>query len=292
MGRYWRFNAGYYWYEAPIERQALLIELFAEVAGDMVAVEEMKTWLLKQKQTNDWKSTKATAEACYALLLKGSDMLETSPVKITLGGKTLDPCQEGSLAPEAGTGYFKMSWSGGEIIPEMGHVKVTASSGHTSWGALYWQYFEQLDKITPQVTPLQLEKQLFIEEATPSGIVIRPIVEGSTIGVGDKIVVRITLRVDRSMEYVHMKDMRASAFEPTTTLSGYRWQGGLGYYESPRDAAVNFFFDYLQKGTYVFEYKLFASHAGEFSNGITTIQCMYAPEFTSHSQGVRVIIKE
>jgi hypothetical protein len=107
----------------------------------------------------------------------------------------------------------------------------------------------------------------------------------------DKVKVRVELRVDRDMEYVHMKDMRAATFEPLATLSGYKWQDGLGYYESPRDAAMNFFFDYLRKGTYVFEYELYTTHAGDYSNGITTIQCMYAPEFSSHSEGIRVIVE-
>ncbi|MCK7532284.1 MAG: hypothetical protein MZV63_15260 [Marinilabiliales bacterium] len=102
---------------------------------------------------------------------------------------------------------------------------------------------------------------------------------------GDRIKVRIELRVDRNMEFVHMKDMRASGFEPENVFSQYKWQDGLGYYEATKDAATNFFFDWLPKGTYVFEYALRVTHTGNFSNGITTIQCMYAPEFTSHSEG-------
>ena len=94
------------------------------------------------------------------------------------------------------------------------------------------------------------------------------------------------------MEYVHMKDMRASCLEPINVLSEYKWQDGLGYYESTKDASTNFFFSYLPKGTYVFEYPLFVTHAGNFSNGITNIQCMYAPEFSSHSEGVRISVVE
>ncbi|HRX95898.1 MAG TPA: hypothetical protein P5514_03045, partial [Bacteroidales bacterium] len=154
-----------------------------------------------------------------------------------------------------------------------------------------WQYFEDLDKITPHETPLSLKKQLFVERNTPSGPVIEPLTEGTGLKVGDKVKVRIELRVDRDMEFVHMKDMRASAFEPVNVLSGYRYQDGLGYYESTLDASTNFFFDYLRKGTYVFEYPLVASQKGDFSNGITSIQCMYAPEFASHSEGVRVTVE-
>jgi uncharacterized protein YfaS (alpha-2-macroglobulin family) len=90
------------------------------------------------------------------------------------------------------------------------------------------------------------------------------------------------------MEYVHLKDMRASCFEPVNVLSGYRYQGGLGYYEATKDASTNFFIGWLPQGTYVFEYPLRVTHEGNFSNGITSIQCMYAPEFSSHSEGIRV----
>jgi uncharacterized protein YfaS (alpha-2-macroglobulin family) len=62
----------------------------------------------------------------------------------------------------------------------------------------------------------------------------------------------------------------------------------LGYYEATKDASTNFFIGWLPQGTYVFEYPLRVTHEGNFSNGITSIQCMYAPEFSSHSEGIRV----
>jgi hypothetical protein len=192
---------------------------------------------------------------------------------------------------EAGTGYFKKTIDGSKVNPQMGNMSVTISSpsgkGHVgaSWGGVYWQYFEDLDKITTASTPLKLVKKLFLETNTDRGPVITPVNDGEKLKVGDKIKVRVELRVDRDMEYVHMKDMRASCMEPVNVLSSYKWQGGLGYYESTKDASTNFFFSYLRKGTYVFEYPLFVTHIGNFSNGITTIQCMYAPEFTSHSEG-------
>lgn len=293
FGMYWKENSGgYYWYQAPIETQALLIEVFDEVADDRAAVEEMRIWLLKQKQTQDWKTTKATAEACYALLLRGSDLLASDAlVTVTVGNETIDPANMDDVKVEAGTGYFKTSWPGKAVTPEMGNVTVEKKDDGVAWGALYWQYFEQLDKITTHETPLKLEKQLFRQENTASGPVLKPINEGAKLQPGDLLKVRIELRVDRNMEYVHMKDMRAAGFEPINVLSGYRYSSGLGYYESTRDASTNFFFSYLNKGTYVFEYPLRVTHEGGFSNGITTIQCMYAPEFTSHSEGIRVTVE-
>jgi uncharacterized protein YfaS (alpha-2-macroglobulin family) len=296
QGMYYKDAArSWWWYEAPVERQALLIEAFDEAGKDAATADDLRTWLLKNKQTNNWESTKATAEACYALLLRGTNWLSsTTDVSIDLGGTAIS--SQGNKT-EAGTGYFKTIIEGSKVRPAMGNIALTvkqsdAGSTLPTWGSVYWQYFEDLDKITTAATPLQLSKKLFIEKNTATGPVLTPVNEGGQIKVGDKIKVRIELRVDRDMEYVHMKDMRASSFEPVNVLSQYKWQGGLGYYETTKDASTNFFFSYLRKGTYVFEYTLFAQLPGNYSNGITSIQCMYAPEFSSHTEGVRVNVEK
>mgnify|MGYP001768577668 FL=1 len=189
----------------------------------------------------------------------------------------------------------------------MGEVTVTTSGTGTAWGALYWQYFEDMDRVTPAATPLRLEKKLFREVNTPSGPVLEPL--SAALATGDKLVARIVVTCDRDLEFVHMKDLRASTLEPgqqevqpsrwatgresggsSGQLSGYRYQDGLGYYQSMTDQAAGFFFDRLPKGTYVFEYPLKVNAAGDCSNGITVIQCHYAPEFSAHSEGVRIRI--
>lgn len=293
FGMYWKDNRrGYFWNQAPIETQVLMIEAFDEVMNDDESVELLKMWLLKQKQTQDWKTTKATADACYALLLKGTNLLSTeNTVSITVGDKILDPTNDANFKTEAGTGYFKKAWSGVEVTPKMGSITVTKTNDGVAWGAAYWQYFEDLDKITFADTPLKLEKELFIEVSSNSGKQLQRITAETPIKVGDKVIVRVELGSDRDLEFVHLKDMRASGFEPINVLSSYKYQDGLGYYESTKDAATNFFISYLRKGTYVFEYELRANISGQFSNGITQVQCMYAPEFTAQSSGTKVIIE-
>ncbi|MFN2438027.1 MAG: alpha-2-macroglobulin family protein, partial [Chitinophagaceae bacterium] len=301
LGMYWKENSygrSWFWWYAPIETQALLIEAFSEISNDQKTVDDLKTWLIKNKQTNNWLTTKATADACYAMLLQGTDWLVNQPTVTIKTGNTSFSNKEKEA--EAGIGYFKKTIPGNFIKPEMGNIVIDVNQSKTSnleqnnmpsWGAAYWQYFEDLDKITTASTPLQLNKKLFIEKNTDRGPVLTPVEEGFGLQVGDKLKVRIELRVDRDMEYVHMKDMRASALEPVNVLSGYKWQGGLGYYETTKDAATSFFFNYLRKGTYVFGYPLLVTHAGTFSNGITTIQCLYAPEFSAHSEGVRLSVE-
>lgn len=290
IGMYWNAPRGYFWYELPIESQALMIEVFSELTKDQDSIDEMKIWLLLNKQTNSWNTTKGTSAAIYALLLNGGAMnLETVYPAMEIGGKRLDIA---ALKPEAGTGYFKTSYSGKDIKPEMSAIKVKNNAQVVNWGGAYYQYYEQMDKIQSfKATPLTIEKSYNIVHKGDRGETMTPVGPGQKIKVGDKIRVRTIIRVDRPMEFVHLKDMRPAGTEPLNTISGYRYKNGLGYYESTKDVATHFFMDYLPKGTYVFEYDIRASLKGDFSTGISTIQCMYAPEFSSHGKGERMKIE-
>ena len=289
-GMYWKSNlTGWYWYQAPVETQALLIEAFNEITGDTEAVEAMKVWLLKNRQTHQWNSTKATTKAVYALMNTGKSWIDAEKgVSVKIGGQAIDL---NTPSAQSGSGYVKMAWNREEIRPEMGKVEVQKTSPGVAWGAMYWQYFEDLDKITPAETGIAFKKKLYLKKNAETGPVLREITEATPIELGDLVTVRLEISVDRNMEFVHIKDMRASGFEPVNVLSGYRWKDGFGYYESTRDLATNFFADYMRKGTYVFEYDLRANNAGNFSNGITQMQNMYAPELSAHSEGIRVEIK-
>jgi len=287
MGMYWRdLERSWWWYRAPIETQAMMIEAFDEVSNDTQAVEDCKVWLLKQKQTQDWRTTKATADAIYGLLVRGTNLLASDAlVEVSLAGRAITPEKV-----EAGTGFYEERFQGSEIQPAMGHVTVKKTDEGVSWGSVHWQYLEDLSKVTPyEGTPLQLKKTLFIKDTTRQGQVLRAI-EGP-LAVGDELVVRIELRVDRDMEYVHMQDQRGSGTEPVNVLSQYRFQDGLGYYQSTRDTATHFFMDYLPKGVYVFEYSTRIQLRGRYQTGIASIQCMYAPEFNSHSQGFELEVR-
>lgn len=292
MGMFWKKEGyGYFWYEAPIERQALLIEAFNTITKDQKSVEQMQLWLLKQKQTQNWPTTKSTTEAVYALLLNNTQLENTNGVKLTMGDWSYTEGDK-SMQAEAGTGYIKKAWKGSEVTEDMATIKIDKSSNGPAWGGLYWQYLENLDKVSHSDDQnFSIQKKLYKVEIGDRGEVLVPITENSPLKVGDKVRVRTEIRCDRDMEYVHLKDMRASAFEPVNVLSQYKHQDGLWYYEVTGDAATNFFIDYLPKGTYVFEYTLIATMAGTYSNGITTIQCMYAPEFTSHSEGIQVTVQ-
>ncbi len=286
MGMFWRETEhSWWWYRAPIETQAIMIEAFDEVMKDEQAVDDCQVWLLKQKQTQCWKTTKSTADAIYALLQRGNDLLASDKiVQVKLTDMVVKP-----TSVEPGTGFYEKIYDGSQVESTFADITVIKEDKGIAWGGVFFQYFEDMSKVTSHKTNLSLEKKLFVKKNSKKGPEIHP-VKGA-LEVGDLVTVRITLRVDRDMEFVHMKDHRGSGLEPVNVLSNYKFQDGLMYYEATKDTASHFFIDYLPKGTYVFEYELRVQLKGRYQTGFANIQCMYAPEFSSHSESIWLEVK-
>lgn len=289
-GMYWKENtASWRNSSTPVENQALLIEAFSKVLKDQEAVEEMKIWLLQNKRTNHWATTKSTTEAAYALLMQGQELSEINDgTLIKVGNKPIDTEKLKETKVEAGTGYLKVNWKAEEVEKGLAEIQIKNENSTAGYGGAYWQYFEDLDKIQENTeSPLNIEKELYLNKANNQ---LQKITSKTPLKLGDLVTVRLVVRSQADMDFIHLKDMRASGFEPTDVLSEYKYQDGTAYYQSTRDAATHFFFDSLRKGTYVLEYTVRANNAGEFSNGITLIESMYAPEFSGHTKGIRVEI--
>ena len=251
-GMYWK-QAAWDWHSSTIETASMVIELASEYnqqnnsAERTKAMDAIKTWLILNKQTNNWKTSIKTANACYALLLNGTDWLkQQKTVQIALGKKVINSSDEKTTA---GTGYFEKRIDGSIVDTTMGAIKVTTQTlnagaqknNQPAWGAIYWQYFEDYDKITEASSPLNIQKKLMIEKITDKGKELVPVDLNNPLKVGDKVVVRMLIKTDREMEYLHLKDMRAAGMEPVNILSGYKWQDGMGYYENTTDISSNFF---------------------------------------------------
>ncbi|NDV67622.1 hypothetical protein D0T66_01760 [Dysgonomonas sp. 25] len=284
-GMYWPNNKDKQFASGiAVVNHTFYMEALRETGATDKEMDLMKQWLVKQKQVQVWNTTHGTINAIYALLATGTNWLdgESKPSAIQIGKQVID-----TKNSALGTGYVKTSWDKAEISPDMATVKVTKEGEQPAYGALYWQYYEDLNKIEANKTNLNVEKQLY--KATNSGLV--SITESNPLQVGDKVTIRLTVRVDNDIDFVHLKDMRAPCFEPVESVSSSKWNEGTIYYQETRDASTNLFFDRLRKGTYVFEYSVYVNRTGTYSNGITTIQSLYAPEFTSHTKGITVTVK-
>ena len=289
-GMYWKQNrAGWYWYQAPIETHAMIIEAFEEILDDPKSIEELKIWLLQQKRTSDWKTTKATAAATYALLMSGTKFTDLDDsVQFTMN--TPQAQQKMDAAPrEVGTGYLKSTWSATEVSKDVAKLTINNTGTTVGYGGMYWQYFEDLDKIEKgEEQILNLNKKLFLVNDQDATAPLEEITSDTALDLGETVRVQLTIKTLSNMEFVHLKDMRASGLEPVGVLSKHTYQDGISYYQSTRDVATHFFFDALPQGTYVIEYDMRVNNKGSFSNGISTIQSMYAPEFSGNTAGMRI----
>lgn len=292
---YWKEERNnYYWHANNFETHTLLMEAIDEITKDEKVVESLKTWLLLNKETNQWESTVATASACYAVLMYGNKTIKASGnITVMLGNETFTTNNDlGSL------GYLKQSIVIEKLNANSSSIKIQKGLNNdtvpkvASYGAVYVQSLQHINAISADYdNPFNLTKKLFVEKNINGKETLVPVAENEELSIGDKLVVQLTLRSNKNMNYVHVKDMRACATEPANVLSSYKWQDGLGFYESTQDAATNFFIDYLPKGTYVFTYPVFVTHTGTYSIGIATAQCMYAPKYSSQTEGNNLRVK-
>ncbi|WP_321333130.1 alpha-2-macroglobulin family protein [uncultured Bacteroides sp.] len=285
QGMHFAFNESpYVWNSLRVPAHVAVMEAFEEVSNDSIALEEMKLWLLKQKQTQQWSSPVATVDAVYALLLRGSNLLENQgKIRIILGDKEMD-----FQKANQGIGYMQKVIIDAKTIEKASGIRVEKSDKGIAWGAVYAQYREDMDKVVQQGKELNVEKKLYVEHIVKNTKQLNLITSGSKLLVGDKVVVRLTIRLNRPMDFVQLKDQHASCFEPVSNISGYRWNSGIGYYVDVKDASTNFFFNSLKKGVYVLEYVYRVNRAGMYEAGLAAIQSAYAPEYASHSASTKV----
>ncbi|MCL2512022.1 MAG: hypothetical protein FWF09_08230, partial [Bacteroidales bacterium] len=281
-GKYWRTQQGS-GSASDIALSTLMVEVYNEVLNNKDAANDVLTWLLRNKRTNDWTTPVATADAVYALVSSSPTSLEPAQVSLKIGSETITPEKQ-----EAGTGYFQVVYNKGDIKPDMRTITVTSAQDKQVWGGAYLQYRSAIDKVKgDKNAPLAVTRDLFKRNGTQW----EPITDNTPLKVGDKVTVRLTIKANRDFDFVHIRDMRAASFEPVEQTSGYVWNHQLGYYRSVRDAVVNLFLDHLPRGTWTLEYELFVTQVGTFSNGYASIQCFYAPEFSGVSDGGKVKVE-
>jgi uncharacterized protein YfaS (alpha-2-macroglobulin family) len=287
MGMYWPENiSGWYWYKSPVETQAAIIEAYYKVSGNLSAIREQQIWLMRQKQTQSWASTRSTADACFAILNYNQSLSSKQSVSMSLGTKKIEP-----QVKQAGTGYYTVKVPGSEVTNEMGNVTIKAETSDFAYGALHWQYFEYIDKVQKQSVGLSIIKNLYVYRTINGKQEKWHLGNSETLRVGDVLEVVMVINSDRDLEFVHVKDLRASGTEPADVLSEYHWKNGIGYYQVTRDVSSNFFIDYMPKGNHRISYLLYVQQAGEYSSGIATAQCMYAPEFIANSESTRLKVE-
>ena len=300
IGMYWPKK--YFSFESHIATHANIMAAFAEIDQNEEMIDQLRVWLLTQKQTNSWENSASTADAIYALLMRGSDWFaEGKEVTLRFGNTPIST--EGGVA---GTGFIQRRWNANEVTQEMQQLTVNNPTNHLVWGGLFRQYFVPIDEVKSDESGFTIKRELFVETVTDKGKVLVPVgsalrqAQGpkdvepveTPLKVGDKLTVKITFTSQQDMSYVFVKDLRAAGFEPIEQISRYEYNDRMSYYQSNTDTNMEFFIERLPKGTHQLEYSMFVTKEGYLNNGYALIQCQYAPEFSAYSDGMRVKVGE
>lgn len=277
MGRYFDTSkARYSWGSYRIPTQVVAIEALSGILKEPLAIAEMKQWLLKQKQMQVWDNPVATADAVYAFL-SGDDnrLAENSTMKAEIAGTAV-------VTPDDALGYVRRSFSGNEVGARQ--IEIVHTGAGIGWGAVYAQCLEDMDKLqSAKGNGLKINRTYYKDGKEVSS--------KTDLHVGDELTVRLTVRADRDMDFVQIKDTRAACMEPKEALSGYRHSDATGYYQVMRDTSAEFFIDKLKKGTVQIEYKVYIDRSGTYQTGIATVQSAYAPEFAGYGKSLSVTVR-
>lgn len=278
---------GMYW-TSKVSEHVVIMEAFNEINPDEQLLNEMKVWLLNNKRTNMWENAQSTVDAVYALFwdkTTGPQDYKTTSVEVMRHGNTglvIDIKNDNNFSD-----FMNQYYWDSESMKDIKEIKIVNKSDNLIWGGLFRQYFVSLDEVRKHESPLNVEREIYVERINENGTCLVPI-ENEDIKVGDKIVVNLNVESFQDMEFVFLKDMRAACLEPVEQMSRYRYQDGMLYYQSNSDAFMGFYFDRLPKGKHQVSYSMFVTKEGDFSNGYALIQCMYSPEFSAYSEGMRI----
>lgn len=258
---------------SDVAAQTLVTEAFMEILPDRQILNEMTIGLLDNKRTNMWENAAMTVDAVYVILENSNWSSAFS--------------QNQQSRPEL---MFIQRYWNSEELKDFKNLTLENQNDNIAWGGLFRQYFVSIDDVRKHESPLNVERELFVERVNENGTYLVPINEVE-MKVGDKLVVNLTIEASQDMEFVFLKDLRAACFEPLQQMSQYNYYDGMSYYQSNSDTFMGFYFDNLSKGEHRVSYSMFVTKEGSFSNGYALIQCMYAPEFSAYSEGMRVRIE-
>ncbi len=281
LGMYWdNLQTGYGWWEYDkVAYTSTILRAMNEVDPRQEEIDLIRKWILLMKESNDWGSNSLAADAVYSILSTGSQWLDRSTTPtITIAGQ---PVNLDKMAQWLG--YFRTTLP----ATTAGSVVIERTGKSPAWGAVYSQFKAPMTQIKEKaIEEVSISKEYYVYAQDGS------LHQSTTFKVGDKVKVRVVIKTNKDMDFVTITDERAACFEPVDQLSGYRSEDNTWFYQETKDTQTNVFFNNLNKGTHIIGYDVWVTNPGEFTSGIATIQCQYAPQLSAHSAGKTILTEE
>jgi hypothetical protein len=293
-GRYFAFNEAQYSIVGPssLETQTVIIDLYSSIDGENArGVKELKDWLVMQKKVRIWGNRFDSVRAVYSLLKTFDKNHDSGEIMVSLGEQEVINKKWSKDRPLLGSkGFLFKEFKGNAIAPYMGEVTIKQSGEARVMGGLYWHYETPLNKLRGKdQSKVNIQKELYVKKFGKKGEFLVPISK-SKVSRGDLLVVKLKVKIDRPMDFLHIKDMRPAGVEPIDISSRYYYKDGIVYYQTTKDTETHLFIENISTGTHIFKYEVRAFHNGVFSSGAAFLKSFYAPEFSSYSKSERIKI--
>ena len=206
---------------------------------------------------------------------------------MTLGGQPIKPEKV-----EAGTGFYEQRFARGEIKPELGEITVKKIDEGVAWGSVHWQYLEDMSQghaLRGHAAEAE-EDALHQADTTKKGPVLRA-------GQGPADGRRRAGRAHRAARgprhgvrppegparQRHRAGERAVAATSTRTA----WPTTRAPATRPATSSSTT----CPRARTSSSTRTRVQLKGKYQTGIAEIQCMYAPEFNSHSESFELEVK-
>jgi hypothetical protein len=247
---------------------------------------------LQEKRTQTWDTPINSVNAIYAFLNAtphahrengNSQALTTTNAQAVLA---IDGSPINTPKATAGIGYVKTVVDGSAVNNARTFTATKTSEG-TSWGAVYAQFLQKTSDIESSASGITIQREVMAAGPQSTSLTAQPSTP-TTLKVGDRIKVRITINTTRDLDFVQVIDRRAACMEPVGQLSGYR----NGAYCSPKDNATHYFFGMLAKGRHVVETEYYIDRSGRYETGTCTVGCAYAPEYRATAPSLTINVNE
>lgn len=292
MGRWFDTpRAEWSWRSYRIPTQCMAIEALHTLGHEMAA-DEMRLWLLQAKRTQMWETSRASADAVYALLATGGKqqgvmpLAEKTPVYYTLynHNKVVGFNAKSQSSMPQTVDYFKQTYTDASATSAT-TVRLDKRTDGLSWGSVYATFSAPASRVSTEGRGLLLTRKF---EVKRGGEWVA--VNGTTtLTKGDRVRQVFTITADRDYDFVALSASRPACLQPAQPLSGYAWNMALPAYRAVHDAATDYFVEKLRKGTHQFAEELFVDRTGQFATGVATVGCVYAPEFCGTAGEVKLI---
>lgn len=265
------------WSMNKVGLTGIILDAYSTVTPSAPEVDRIRQWLVLNKADNSWGNAIATTQVISSLLTSGSDWtVVPESTAIRVNGTLLEPSEEYA------TGAFTEAIT--PMVSQGGELVIDRQGNYPSFGGVLTMRVLPMGDVKGEGTDgLDVAKYMSVYRDGRW-------IPASRFAIGDRVKVTLTLEVGKDMSYVVINDKRAAGLEPAEQLPAPVYSEGLCFYRENRDSQTNMFINFLPKGTYMLEYELFATQAGEFASGVAQVQSQYNPLNTAHSGGALIEI--